>query len=132
MAKVKGTGNDILRRVLDKYGPDMYARFLDLIPEHVKHTVLNAPSYESFELDTDEEKNPLMIAAKLLYPDEDKKIRRLGKEMALYGFSVVYKMFLLFQASPIYLKKQLFSGHISTTPVKLPSKTFKNIRQPWL
>jgi len=105
MAKVKGTGKDILIRVLNKYGPNMYQQYLELLPAHLREKEKNTSGTKSMELDKDEENNTLIIAAKFLYPLEDKKLRRLGKEMALYGFSIVYKMFFAIPSLTYLFKK---------------------------
>jgi len=105
MAKIKGSGKEIMFRTLQRHGADKKQRFLDEIPAAQRAIVESTLSIRWEEIETDENHNSLQVAAKLLFPNDPKRLRKLGNEMAIYGFSVMYKIFFRLPSLTTLFKK---------------------------
>lgn len=109
MARIKGSGREIIERTLKKFGPDkvtqFYAEQAKLRGEEFLKEYQLISSVRWLEMEMDEENNSLQSAAKLLFPNDPQRLRKLGLAMAEHGFSVFYKIFFSLPSLPNLFKK---------------------------
>lgn len=96
MAKVKGIGKEMLIRVFRKYGKNLEDDFLQALTPDRRACHLNTHGIRWEEIDLDEKRNPLAVAANIIFPNEHQNIRKLGTIMAKDGFVPIYKIFFKF------------------------------------
>jgi len=105
MAKIKGSGKEIMERTLKKFGPDTVKQYYAHFSQEQLDIVNNAHGVQWVEMEMDEKNNGLQLAAELLFPNDPKQLRKLGQAMAEHGFSVFYKIFFRLPSLPNLFKK---------------------------
>lgn len=105
MPKIKATGRDMLMNTLGKYGEDKVAEFYRRADQSKKDKDKALIGIRWVDMEMDEENNSLQIAAKILFPQDSKRLKRLGKEMAVTGFTKVYKVFFSILSVPFLFKQ---------------------------
>lgn len=93
MAKIKGSGKEIMERTLRKYGEDKVQAFYATFTREQLDQFQNVHGVKWVDLETDEINNSLQRAAKIVFPSDPQRLKKLGQAMAEHGFSVFYKVF---------------------------------------
>jgi len=105
MAKIKGTSKEMSNRVFARYGPEAMQRFLNSLTPEQREIHEHATGIRWVELETDEENSGLIKTARALFPNDSMRLKRLGREMAQYGFATIYKMFFRVPSLTYLFKK---------------------------
>ncbi len=94
MAKVKGSAEDTMRKILKKQPQEIQEKYLASLSPEARDTFEHAMAVSWRELDTNEETNSVALLARTLYPNDPLALQKLAYTMAKDSMPRFYQIFI--------------------------------------
>ncbi len=105
MPKIKGSGFNTLRHLLKNKDERFKENFYRKITSEELKTFKMGISVGWYDLAMDEQTSSLAILAKMLYPNDQQYLQKLGQEMAKHTIPSFYKVFIRIPSLEVVMTK---------------------------